>query len=207
MHLSGPPKDAEPVGPALSAEPMSPELRSHVLQLVATARMLGKAEMICEIDADADPSVRIEFERRLHEARHDLEAAIMGRGESAPFTLPATIVPVMNLPTRHPESAPAAEKTAAYSDWDADRPRFGSMPAVITLLVALGLFAHWAYGGSFGASDTFQYYVARERCLAVSDAILDLRNGRPQRLQGDLPSLQREEADCASRNMYAATWK
>ena len=207
MHLSGPPKDAEPVGPALSAEPMSPELRSHVLQLVATARMLGKAEMICEIDADADPSVRIEFERRLQQVRHDLEAAIMERSESAPFTLPPSIVPAMNRPTRQQEPPPVAEKSATYNDWDADRPRFGPIPAVMVLLVALGLFAHWAYGGSFGASDTFQYYVARERCLAVSDAILDLRNGRPQRLPGDLPSLQREEAGCASRNMYASTWK
>lgn len=207
MHLSGPPKDAEPVGPALSAEPMTPELRSHVLQLVATARMLGKAEMICEIDADADPSVRIEFQRRLQQAQRDLEAAIMERGESAHFTLPPSIAPAVNRPTRPQEPQAAAKKSASYNDWDEDRQRFGSIPAVMALLVALGLFAHWAYGGSFGASDTFQYYVARERCLAVSDAILDLRNGRPQRLPGDLPSLQREEAGCASRNMYATTWK
>lgn len=207
MHLSGPPKDAEPVGPALPAEPMSPDLRSHILQLVATARMLGKAEMIREIDADADPSVRIEFERRLQQARHDLEAAIMDRTASGPITLPAEIIPAMNLPPRPAAPAAKAEQSPTYSDWDADRPRFGSIPAVMALLVALGLFAHWAYGGSFGASDTFQYYVARERCLAVSDALLDLRNGRPQRLAGDLAALQREEADCAARSMYAATWK
>lgn len=207
MHLSGPPKDAEPVGPALHAEPMSPDLRSHILQLVATARMLGKAEMICEIDADADPSVRTEFERRMQQARHDLEAAIMDRGVGGPFALPAPIIPAMSPPPRQPEAPSRAEKSPTYSDWDADRPRFGSIPAVMALLVALGLFAHWAYGGSFGASDTFQYYVARERCLAVSDALLDLRNGRPQRLAGDLTALQREEADCTSRNMYAPTWK
>ncbi|KHJ54108.1 hypothetical protein LA66_11570 [Aureimonas altamirensis] len=175
--------------------------------MVATARMLGKAEMICEIDADADPSVRIEFQRRLQQAQRDLEAAIMERGESAHFTLPPSIAPAVNRPTRPQEPQAAAKKSASYNDWDEDRQRFGSIPAVMALLVALGLFAHWAYGGSFGASDTFQYYVARERCLAVSDAILDLRNGRPQRLPGDLPSLQREEAGCASRNMYATTWK
>lgn len=210
MHLSGPPTDAEPVGPALAAEPISPDLRSHILQLVAMARMLGKAEMICEIDADADPSVRMEFERRLQQVRHDLEAAIMDRSAAGPITLPADIIPAINQPSRQAETpAPTLIDNGyrASNDWDADRSRFGSIPALMVVVVALGLFAHWAYGGSFGASDTFQYYVARERCLTVSDALLDVRNGRPSRLAGDTTALQREEADCASRNMYAQSWK
>lgn len=228
-------KDAPHLNAPVGTSDFAAAVRSSVLELVSSARMLGKAEMLCELDSDADPSVKAEFELRVKQARATLELLLTGEGDSPPPTVQADL-PAPSLPAlssnasvvlspavalaapadtvkpsdlgavAHSRSKPGGASGAAaagFSDWD-EESRVGLGPIILVALAALGLLAWYLLHGAPGTSGAFQYYQQRERCLAVSDALLDMRNGRTPRLNDSREQLQREATVCDANGINTA---
>ncbi|WP_192842995.1 hypothetical protein [Aureimonas frigidaquae] len=231
----GPIKDAAHLNASVGTTDFAAAVRSSVLELVSSARMLGKAEMLCELDSDADPSVKAEFELRVKQARASLELLMTGEGDSLPPTIQADL-PAPSLPaassnatvapspavaraapaeTVKPSAAAAVAQSlpkpgvapgaaaAGFSDWD-EESRVGLGPIILVALAALGLLGWYLLHGAPGTSGAFQYYQQRERCLAVSDALLDMRNGRTPRLNDSREQLQREATICDANGIDTA---
>ncbi|KAA0970617.1 hypothetical protein FPY71_08965 [Aureimonas fodinaquatilis] len=77
MHTSGPIPDSE-TRPQHALETLvSPEVRSRILEVISSARMVGKAELLANLAPVKDPTLREEFERQLEAARENLERMLV----------------------------------------------------------------------------------------------------------------------------------